>query len=307
MYSLNSKMYRNSLIILLFILVFVSCKSESYTEKGTPEYITEINEWHKGREERLKRGNGWLNLVGLHWLKEGANTFGSSEENDIVFPSKAPGKIGVITLQDSVITLTVNENVDLLVDSQAVKQAELLPDVSGSPTIMDYTSLRWYIIKRGERHGIRLRDLEAPLVKNFEGIEKFPVNEDWKVEAKFEPYDPPKRISIPNILGTMDEDYAPGRLVFTVDGNEYSLDPTTSGDGLFVVFADLTSGVETYGAGRFLYADGPGENNIVVLDFNKSYNPPCAFTKYATCPLPPKQNHLKVRITAGEKNFGKGH
>ncbi|MCB0745274.1 MAG: DUF1684 domain-containing protein, partial [Ignavibacteriae bacterium] len=135
----------------------------------------------------------------------------------------------------------------------------------------------------------------------------FPINPKWKINAKFIPYDKPKEVSIPTILGTVEKDFSPGKLDFSIDEKQYSLEPTSAGEGLFVVFADLTSGEETYGAGRFLYVDGPDTNNNVVLDFNKAYNPPCAFTKYATCPLPSDENKLRVRIEAGEKNYGAGH
>ena len=278
-------MFRKLISLLILLFIVPRC---GYEQKGSEEYIHKINEWHKNRIERLKRENGWLNLVGLYWLDEGKNSFGSAESNDIIFPSKAPEKIGTITLSDSLLKIEVNQNVDVLIDSQLVKH-----------------SLRWFIIKRGEKYGVRLRDLEAPLVKNFEGVERFPVNVDWRVEAEFIPYDEPKELTIPTVLGTIEKDFAPGKLLFEVDGKEYSLDPIKSGEGFFILFADHTSGEETYGAGRYLYTSGPDENNKVILDFNKAYNPPCAFTKYATCPYPPKQNHLELSVTAGEKKFSK--
>lgn len=288
------------------ILFFISC-GENYEQKGSETYIKEIQEWDQLRVERLKSDNGWLNLVGLYWLKEGKNTFGSDKSNDIVFPSNAAPQMGSFILNDSAITVKINKDVDVLVDSQLVKEAVLKSDVEENTTIMSYGSLRWYaIVRDGRKFGIRLRDLEAPLVKNFEGIERFPINEDWRIEAKWIPLDPPKELIIPNIIGTTSEAMAYGRLDFEIDNKTYSLYPTGQ-ESLFIIFADQTSGEETYGAGRFLYTDGPDSNNVVILDFNKAYNPPCAFTKYATCPLPPKENQLKIRITAGEKNFGEIH
>ncbi|MCX8009993.1 MAG: DUF1684 domain-containing protein, partial [Ignavibacteria bacterium] len=153
----------------------------------------------------------------------------------------------------------------------------------------------------------RLRDLEAPLVKNFKGIETYPIDKNWKIESQFIPYTSPKPIQIPTVIGTIEEDTARGYLAFQIDGEEFRLDPTSEGEKLFVIFADETNGKETYGAGRFLYVDKPDSTGKTYIDFNKSYNPPCAFTKYATCPLPPKQNRLKIKITAGEKNFEGGH
>ena len=297
-----------TILLMLGLLFLFACSSESYREKGSKEYMNEIKEWHKSRIERLKRPNGWLNLVGLHWLKEGKNTFGSGPGNDFIFEGKnIPESIGVFELKDSIVTINVNENVDVLVDSAKIKTAVLKNDFEENTTLMELGSLRWFIIKRGDQLGVRVRDLNAKLLIEFEGIDTFPINEDWKVEAKFVEYDPPKKIVIPDVLGNFNESESPGALKFNVDGNEYSLDPTEASSGYFLIFADLTSGEETYGAGRFLYVEPPDSTGKIYIDFNKAYNPPCAFTKYATCPLPPKQNHIKLRVTAGEKNFGEGH
>ena len=296
------------LILLPSIILMMSCKNEDLVQKASNEYLQEINDWDNRREANLRKETGWLNLVGLHWLNEGENTFGSDKSNDIVFPeNKADAFLGKIIKSDSVITIVVNDGVSITNDGHLVTKMEMKADITGERTILNHNSLRWFIIKRGDRYGIRLRDLEAELVKNFEGIDRFPINEDWKITAKYEKFDTPQKIMIPTILGTIEEDVTPGKLNFTVSGKEYSLQPTTAGSGFFIVFADLTSGEESYGAGRFLYAEGPDSNNNVILDFNKSYNPPCAFTKYATCPLPADENKIRVRITAGEKNYGHGH
>ncbi len=295
-----------SVIFFISILFLTSC-GEKYEQKGSAEYINEIQNWDQKRAKNLKHETGWLNLVGLYWLEEGVNTFGSDKSNNIVFPSNAPLQMGSFVLNDSIITVKINDDVDVLIDSQLVKEAVLKSDIEENTTIMNYGSLRWYaIVRDGGKFGIRLRDLQAPLIKNFEGIERFPINEDWRIEAKWIPLDPPKELVIPNIIGTTSEAKAYGRLDFEVDDKTYSLYPTGQ-ESLFIIFADQTSGVETYGAGRFLYTDGPDSNNVVILDFNKAYNPPCAFTKYATCPLPPRENQLKIRITAGEKNYGEVH
>lgn len=301
-------MYRFIIIAFTSFILFCSCGEENYPEKGTPGYIQEINQWHSQRVERLKQPTGWLNLAGLFWLKEGENTFGSDESNDLIFPKNTPNKIGSYILNDSVVTLKVNEDVDVLVDSQLVKEFVLIPDTKPNTTKINLGSYEWNLIVRsGNMYGIRLRDLDAEILKTFEGVERFPVNEDWRIYAEFEPFDPPIEIDIPTIIGTIEKEFSPGKLVFNINNKEFELFPTKSGNGLFIVFADLTSGEETYGAGRFLYTDFPDSNNIVILDFNKAYNPPCAFSKYATCPLPPKENYLKVRITAGEKNYDYGH
>ena len=163
---------------LLTLLSIYSCKTETLEQKGSTEYIAEINQWHQNRIERLKDENGWLTLVGLHWLKEGENVFGSDKNNDIVFPVNSPGKIGTIILKDSVITLKVEDGVDVLNEGSPVMEVKLKHDLTGEPTILDLSSLRWYIIKRSDRYGIRLRDTNHPLKKEFSGLERFPVNED---------------------------------------------------------------------------------------------------------------------------------
>jgi uncharacterized protein len=297
-------------ITLLFSLLVISLSllfgcSNNASDKGSPEYINHIKSWHQKRIENLKEENGWLNLVGLFWLKNGTNTFGTNPHNDIIFPQgKAPGKIGVFILKDSTVTIKVNPGVEVTYNDRPVHEMNLRTDLSGDPTELTLGFLKWFIIKRGDKYGVRLRDLNAELLNNFAGIDTYPIDESWKLIAKYEPYNPPKSISIPTILGTIDKDTSPGALVFEKNGKQYKLDVVVEGNQFFIIFADETSGIETYGAGRFLYTDLPDSSGNVILDFNKVYNPPCAFTPYATCPLPPKQNYLKLRVTAGEKKYG---
>lgn len=298
--------YFAKISFLSLILLFGSC-GETLKQKGDSAYITQINDWHKKRIENLKKENGWLNLVGLYWLRNGENTFGSGPENDIVFPEgKCEKNMGKFVLNDSTVTMVIYNGINVIVDGKSVLEKELKNDLSGSPTISEFGSLRWFVIKRGDKYGIRLRDLEAPLVKNFEGVDTYPINSDWKVEAKFLEYNPPKKIAVPNVLGTIEEANSPGALVFKFEDKEFKLDALESGDSYFIVFADETSGKETYGGGRFIYVPKADSSGKIFIDFNKAYNPPCVFTKYATCPLPPKQNYLKLKITAGEKNYGHG-
>ncbi|MGK9368254.1 DUF1684 domain-containing protein [Melioribacter sp. Ez-97] len=292
--------------LLALSLLLFNC-SDDLKEKGSPEYISQIKDWHKKRIENLKKENGWLNLAGLYWLKEGENSFGSDPSNDIVFPPEAPAFIGYFILSDSTVNVRINDNIEVYENGIPVKEKFMRSDIEDSTTVLQYGRFKWFAIKRGNLYGIRLRDLESPLLKNFEGIDTYPVNSDWRIEAKFEPYNPPKKIKIPTIIGTVEEENSPGALVFEKDGNTYRLDAIDAGERLFIVFADKTSGVETYGAGRFLYTDKPDSGGTVIIDFNMAYNPPCAFTRYATCPLPPKQNYLKLKITAGEKNYGELH
>lgn len=295
------------LTALALSMFFFSCKSENLEPKGTPEYIAEVAQWHQKRIKRLQDENGWLTLVGLYWLKEGENTFGSNKSNNIVFPENAANQIGTITLEDSIITLKVNEGVTVTNDGNPVEEMIIIHDLTGNPTILDHGSLRWYIIKREDKVGIRLRDAESALRKEFEGIERFSINDDWELEAKFEVYNPPKTTSLPTQLGTVVEQKSPGAAVFIVNDKEYRLDAIDTGERYWFIFADETNGKETYGAGRYLYMDKPDSLGNMTIDFNYAYNPPCVFTKYATCSFAPKQNHLRLRITAGEKMWDGQH
>jgi hypothetical protein len=290
-------------IIPLF-LISLFLVSGCAKQKSNPEYIKSIEQWHKKRIERLKTENGWLNLVGLYWLKEGENTFGSAPDNNIVFPENAPAHIGTLILDNGKVSAKINSDVEVITDSQAVNDIELKDDLSANPTVLKNGSLRWYIINRNGKYGIRLRDLNAPLVKEFKGIDTYPVDEKWKVDARFIPYPSPKVIEIPNIIGSVEKDTVKGRLEFNLEGKKYTLDPVSEGNEFFIIFADETNGEETYGAGRFLYTEKPDSLGIVEMDFNKAYNPPCTFTRFATCPLPPKQNYLHLKIEAGEKKYG---
>jgi len=297
---------KNIILISSFFVLIVAFFACKYTpqDKGTPEYIAQIKEWQIHRISDLKKETGWLNLVGLYWLKEGENKFGSGKNNDIVFPEgKAPDLIGSLFLKDTIVTLNVINNVNITCAGKPVLNLQLITDQQNNATILEYGSLRWFIIKRGNKYGIRLRDLDAPLVKSFQEIDNYPINSDWKIEAKLEPFNSPMKIEVPNILGMTEENISPGLLIFKMDGVEYKLLAIEEGNRYFLIFADKTSGKETYGAGRFLFADKADSNGLTYLDFNKAYNPPCAFTHFATCPLPPKQNHLNLSIIAGEKKY----
>ncbi|MFN3694955.1 MAG: DUF1684 domain-containing protein [Ignavibacterium sp.] len=303
-------MLRLKLVVISLISTFLicSCNPEKIEEKGSPEYIQEINNWDQKRIERLKAPDGWLNLVGRSWLKPGVNKFGSAKENDVIVESdKVPAYIGEFIFKDSVVIMKVYDGVQVLLNGNPVKEIIMIDDQKKDMTVFEYGTVRWNLIIRGDKYGIRFRDLDAPLVKNFKAIERFPINEDWKLTARFEEYNPPKKIFVPNVLGQIEEELSPGAVVFEKDGDTFRIDAIDEGERLFLIIADETSGVETYGGGRFLYVDKPDSTGKIILDFNKAYNPPCVFTKYATCPLPPEQNYLKLKITAGEKNYGEGH
>nr|WP_295922302.1 DUF1684 domain-containing protein [uncultured Dyadobacter sp.] len=268
---------------------------------GDGPYENEIRQWHEKRVESLKAESGWLNLAGLYWLKEGTNTFGSAEENDILFPvEKSRAFLGEIVLEKDKITLKAKPDAQIFNGDQPVTELDISP--VGKPVTLKHGPLRWFVIKRGEKYAIRLRDLESEFLKGFTGIERYPVQEKWRVKAQFVPTEG-RTVSITDITGRTDDQVSPGKLVFNIAGKEYSLDAVGKPENLFLIFADQTNKRDTYGSGRFLYSSVEADGTA-WLDFNKAINPPCAFSPYATCPLPPKQNKLALAVIAGEKRYG---
>jgi hypothetical protein len=267
-------------------------------------YRAQIEKWRQQREENLKAENGWLTVAGLFWLKEGENTLGTARENNFVLPpASAPEKVGTFEFHGGKTVFRSAPGVAVTVNGQPVSTASLAADSAGSPDVLRIRNLSMFVIQRGNRFGIRLKDKDSEARRNFQGTHWFPVAEEYRVTGKFVPYTPPKKIAIPNILGDVEQEDSPGYVEFTLKGQRLRLDPVSEGHSLFFIFKDLTAGKETYPSGRFLYADMP-QNGQVVLDFNQAVDPPCAFTPYATCPLPPPQNHLPVRIEAGELRYG---
>ena len=299
--------YFSVIIICLFLMS--GCKPPKEKKLADPVYLASIEEWHNKRIERLKSPTGWLSLVGLHWLKEGENKFGGDSSNQLIFPKKVPAFCGSFFLQNGKVSLAIAKGIQIIHNGIPVTQMQLRSDADSNTTVLQMNSFRFFVIKRGHEFAIRLRDTENPLISSFKGIERYPVDPAWLIEAKFEAYNPPKIIGVPTIMGTMDSSKCPGVLVFEIDGETYRLEPVLEegSDELFIIFGDKTNGSETYGGGRFLYAKKPGTDNKVIIDFNKAYNPPCVFTEFATCPLPPSQNKLPIKITAGEKMWGKAH
>jgi uncharacterized protein len=270
----------------------------------TPNYTAQIEKWRDQREANLRSDSGWLTLAGLFWLKEGKNSVGTGRENDFVLPAgSAPDKVGTFEFHEAKAVFEAAPGVTVTVNGKAVSMASLASDAAGSPDVLQIRNLTMLVIQRGQRTGIRLKNKDSEVLKNFHGTHWFPVAEEYRVKAKFVPYTPAKKISVPNILGDVDESDCPGYVEFTLKGQRLRLDPVVEDNELFLIFKDQTTGKETYPSGRFLYADMP-KNGETILDFNKAYNPPCAFTPYATCPLPPKQNQLPVRIEAGELRYG---
>jgi uncharacterized protein len=270
---------------------------------GQPSYKAEIEKWRREREANLRKDDGWLTVAGLVWLKEGENRAGTGASNQIVLPPQsAPASVGTFVLHGGKTTFTAERGAQVTSGGKPVRSLEMRPDTPGPPDVIAIRDLTMQVVKRGVRYGIRLRDKNSSYRKEFKGLHWFPVDEAWRIRAKFVPYNPPKQIAVLNIIGDTEQDPCPGYLTFTLAGKEYRLEPIAEDNQLFVIFRDLTAGKETYPSGRFLYADAPRDGQV-ILDFNKAYNPPCAFTPYATCPLPPPQNRLAVRIPAGELTY----
>ena len=269
----------------------------------------DIEAWQKDRDQRLRKDDSWLTLVGLNWLNEGENLVGSDRAGKVVLPAKAPAKVGTLTLGKGTVTLTPAAKSGLLIGGKPLAGPTVLQNDTwqDGPTIVKLGSVQFYVIKRqGDRYGVRIKDSESAARVKFTGLEYFSIDPKWRVEARFEPYKPARQIPITDITGVTANQPAPGALVFEIDGRTHRLDPIAEegSSDLFVIFKDGTSrDSTTYPAGRYVYAKPAGPDGKVILDFNKAYNPPCVFTPFATCPLPPAQNHLPVRVEAGEKNF----
>ncbi len=268
-------------------------------------YHADIQQWRAKHESDLKAADGWLAVAGLFWLREGANPAGSAASNAIVLP-RGPAQAGVFEFHQGKTSFRAAESVLVQLNGKPAPRAfPLKSDTAGPADELRFSGLSMQVIQRGDRYGIRLRDPDSLARKQFTGLHWFPIQDQYRVPARFVAYNQPKTIPITNVLGQTEPEPSPGYVEFTLNGRPLRLEPVTENQHLFFIFRDLTAGHETYPAGRFLYAAWP-KNGQVELDFNKAENPPCAFTAYATCPLPPKQNQLGVRIEAGEKNYA-GH
>jgi len=280
------------LLVLATVLTLAACSDKQFRK--------EEDAWRAQRRASLTKPDGWLSLVGLFWLHPGAN--------DVTLPAHPQPVVAHFDLANNVVTIAPNAAVTI--DGKPVTAPTPLRDDTNDngPTMMKSGTLSFTAIRRNDRFGIRVKDPESDARRNFKGLDYFPPNAKFRVEARFEPYNPPKKIPITNVLGMTGDEISPGALVFTIDGQQFRIDPifeqgTTD---LFIIFKDATAGHETYGAARYVYAH-PAKDGVTTIDFNHAYNPPCAFTPYATCPLPPPQNRLPIRIEAGEKQYAGGH
>jgi len=294
------------LIVTLIVLLVSITGCNTKKQIDVTAYTQEIQQWQTKRTQGLQKEGGWLTLCGLFWMKEGENKFGTDSSNTIIFPpERSPKYAGSIFLEKGELRFKTAKGVDVKVNDSLVTAMKIKSDKNGKaePTMMTLGSLTFYVIERGDQIGVRIKDKENPSRVHFKGLEHFPTDAKWRLEAKFEPYNPPKIIPIVNVLNQVSNDTCPGAIAFDIDGKTYRLNALMEGKEFFIIFHDETAGKETYGMGRFLAAALPDSNNTVILDFNKAYNPPCAFTTFATCPTPPKQNYLPIRIEAGEKKY----
>jgi uncharacterized protein (DUF1684 family) len=293
---------KSRLLILAVILAGSALTLASRSaSSGAPDaaYVQSFEKWKAEQIEDLKAN--WLSLAGLFWLKPGANTFGTDASNAIVFP-KGPAHAGEFDLNGKEVTVKLLPDAQATIAGKAVTTAKLEPDTAKDVTRVEMESLRFHIIVRGDRVGVRVRDTDSAAARNFKGMVFYPLDLNYRVTATWVPSDGKKTVEVPNVLGDVSAEPVPGVAVFKLNGQELQL-TALGGDankGLFFVFNDPTAKTDTYPGGRFLETE-PVADGKVVLDFNRAYNPPCAVTPYATCPLAPKENRLAVAIPVGEK------
>ncbi|TVQ67438.1 MAG: DUF1684 domain-containing protein [Balneolaceae bacterium] len=287
---------------LLLLLMFAACEREHLGQAELPEnWQEDLTEWKQNRIESLKQPAGWLRLAGMFEIREGSNSFGSGEGQDLRFPTGSlPDHAGYIFLEENIVTMKMAEGLQAGAGEKMVAEI-ILYDGESTPSVT-YDSLEWFVIVRQDLIAIRLYNKENEKADAFDGFPAYPEDPSWVREAIFEPSPEGAVIEIVNVLGQTDRVASPGTLHFTVDGKSYSLDALEGTERMFIILGDQTNRTETYQAGRFLYVDYPEEGSSrTVIDFNKTYNPPCAFNVYTTCQLPPPQNRLDAAVTAGEK------
>jgi uncharacterized protein len=286
---------KRGLLILLIATVAVAAEAPS-------SYVDDVMRWRKQHQESFRKN--WLSLVGLYWLHQGTNSLGADRKNDVILPA-GPQRAGTFEFAGGKTTVTLANGTSARLNGKPAASGPiaLKPDTSnGGPDQLTIGDVTLTVIERNGRYGIRMRQPNSAAVRDFTGMRFWPIKPEYRIEATWVPFAQPQQVSIPTVLGTPILLPSPGVAEFDVNGNKVRLQPVIEepgSDELFYIFKDATSATETYPAGRFLYSAMP-KHGKVVLDFNEAYSPPCAFTPFATCPLPPKQNLLKVRIEAGE-------
>ena len=284
--------------LILLSIFFISCNPNSDRDI----HKLNVENWRSKRLKDLKSPDGWTTLAGLFWLKPGKNFCGSSDSMDLIFPKTTPPTLGIFELKNNKVSFTSNSEIKI-VDSKnnRISNSAMYP-YDSIPPKLSWNAHQWYVIKRGDKFGIRLRDTLHPNRQMLKAIPAYPTNYEWKIDANVSYQDTNKTILIENILGQKTPTRVAATLTFQIQDNVYELQAIDGGqDEFFVIFSDETTGSETYGGGRYIYPLKPKNGYTTNLDFNLAYNPPCVFTEFATCPLPPSENHLAIRIPAGEK------
>ena len=268
-------------------------------------YRQDVTDWRANAEESLKRDNGWLTLAGRFVMKPGENRFGTALDNDIVFPAgTGPEHIGSFIVEPGKVTLKINDGLTMLAGEQSFTTRRMGVDLEKEDWV-SIGQLAMHVIARDGNYILRLADNKSTVREQFHGRTWYDVKPPYRITGKFVAYSPVRKIPIVNVLGEISEEPSPGYVEFNLAGKIYRLDPIDEGDGeLFFIFRDGTSGRTTYPPGRFLVGTKTSDGKV-IMDFNKAYNPPCAFSEFTTCPLPPRQNHLKTRVEAGELDYKK--
>ena len=296
--------------VLLGTTSLITGCSRQVAPKADPQFVANEQAWRAQRLERLTSENGWLTLVGLFWLEPGNNAFGSDLSNPVVIPDTASHAGRFELAADGTVTIHCDRGSGVTVAGDPVTERKLASDADGAPDVLHADRISFYVIKRGTRYAIRVKNPEADARTGFEGLQYFPPDPEYRVKGKMVRFAKPQPVEVPTVVGSTQQMLVPGVVHFTLQGHQLSLKPlieSPTDTELFFVFRDATSGSQTYGAGRFLSAKAPDDNGTVVLDFNRAYNPPCAFTPFATCPLPIPGNELPIAIRAGEKVYAAGH
>jgi uncharacterized protein (DUF1684 family) len=291
--------------LALCLLIAATGSAGGAVAKG-PAYVVEVEAWRTEREARMRAPDGWLSIVGLTWLHQGENRFGSAADDDVVLPSVTPPHAGSFVLEGRAVRLELPSGSPITLNGKPAANRALRTDVTPAPDVLAIGAVSWQLIERGGRIGVRVSDRENPLRTNWLGTRWFAIDPAYRIVARLEPR--AGEMVVPDASGGKQTLKSPGTLTFSLGGKPQRLDPVLDGDDdgdQLVVFRDSTSGHETYGGGRFVRARRQPDGTF-VLDFNRAYAPPCAFTPYATCPLPPAQNRLRVAIPAGERNLGEG-
>ena len=293
--------YTTLLAVALILGLLTAC-GPGAAPPDPADYEAEILDWRAGRLARLTAPDGYLNLAGLFWLSAETVRFGSSADNDIVFPASAAPRIGEFRLTDNGVVMVPVPGVDVRVNDEQVGEILLRDDTTEVPVTVTHGSLAWLVIRRDGRYAVRLRDFEHPVLDSFPTLDYFPIDPSLRVPAMLVRYDEPKVAAVDTVIeGLGWNPESPGILTFEIDGQRLKLEAYASGERLFLVFGDRSNGKETYPAGRFLYADPPDDGGLIWLDFNRAYSPPCAFNDFSTCPIPTARNRVPVVIAAGEK------